>query len=299
MTDLIEAVRAIRWTHAQALAPDGRKVGDVVGLVVDRQTGRPQWLLLHHRVHGHRCVPLTGIIGREGRVHVPHDAATVQHSEPVPADGALSARHEQNLCATYGLPSTRGAGLSKWERRRTTALARLVADGDGIDWEPGPRAPQPRAVAPADHPDATVLRVLIADADAAAGKALATVIQHHPRMRLASLHRDGPQTITAAIADPPDVLVLGDRMMLLSGMQVRDRLHAALPTVVTVLLDDTAGSVARALDDRTVRAPRSLGPAQLARVIEVLAMTQSVRSGRSPLAAPLLPVRELAPQTAG
>jgi hypothetical protein len=298
MTELIEAIRAIRWTDSQAVAPDGRKVGDVVGLVVDRQTGRPQWLLLHHRFHGHRCVPLTGVIGREGRVHVPYDAATILHSEPVPEDGALSARHEQNLCAAYGLAPTRGAGLSKWERRRTTALARLAADG-GVEWEPGPRAPLKHAVPAADHPEATTLRVLIADADTAAGQALATVIQHHPRMQLAGLHRDGPQTITAAIRDPPDVLVLCDRMMLLSGMQVRDRLHAALPSVVSVILDDTVGPVARALDDRTVRAPRSLGPAQLVRVIEVLAMTQSARSGSSPLAAHHVPVRGPATPTAG
>jgi hypothetical protein len=286
MIERAEVTRVMRWTHAQAVAPDGRKLGEVTGLVVDRQTGKPQWLLLHHRFHGSRCVPLTGIIGREGRVHVPYDANTVLQSEPVPDDGSLSARHEQHLCALYHVPPTRGAGLSKWERRRTTSLARI--DDDGVmRWDPPPRAPNDRLV----HHDgggsaggSSILRVLIADRDAEAGQALAGQIQHHPRMRLAGVRRDGPQALTAAMADPPDVLVLSTQMMLLSGLEVRDRLHAALPGVVTVLLDDTQDSGVHALDDRTVQASRAFTPGELVRVIEVLAMTQTARSGTSSLA---------------
>jgi CheY-like chemotaxis protein len=267
MTETAEAARAIRWAHAQAVAPDGRKVGEVVGLVVDRQSGSPQWLLLHHRFHGNRCVPLTGVIGREGRVHVPYDAATVLHSEPVPEDGSLSARHEQHLCAVYGVAPTRGAGLSKWERRRTTSLARL--DGDGtMRWEPPPRAPldpgaeghaTPVGTGGSTQGAPSVLRVLIADSNATAGQALALEIEHHPRLELAGIRRDGPQAITAALAEPPDVLVLSAQMTLLSGLEVRDRLHAVLPDVVTVLLDDAPDSAVRTLDDRTVRAPARSG----------------------------------------
>ncbi len=296
MTQGVDATRAMRWAHSQAVAPDGRKLGEVVGLVVDRQTGKPQWLLLHHRFHGNRCVPLTGVIGREGRVHVPFDAATVLHSEPVPEDGSLSARHEQHLCATYGVPPTRGAGLSKWERRRTTSLAYLDDKG-AMRWEPPPRAPQERGLVPAESsgPPSSVLRVLVADADADAGRALATEIQHHARMSLAGVRRDGPQAIIAAMADPPDVLVLSAHMMLLTGLEVRDRLHAALPNVVSVVLDDGEDAGVRALDDRTVLAPRSFTPAQLLRVVEVLAMTQSSRTGANALAAAGHPVPQGVP----
>jgi CheY-like chemotaxis protein len=298
-----DAARAIRWTGAQAVAPDGRRIGDVGGLVVDRQSGKPQWLLLH-RSHEHRCVPLHGIVGLQDRVHIPYSLAAVLAGAPVPEDGALSARHEQQLCATYGVPPTRGAGLSRWERRRTTSLASLDADGV-IRWEPEPRYLQdrrpvrelPGSPVPRDGsgPSSHVLRVLIADADAEAGEALRAVVDHHPRLRLASVHRDGPQAITAAIAETPDVAVLAARMPLLSGMEVRDRLHAMLPQLVTVLLDDGVGEVPQALDARTVRAPRSLGTPRLVRVIEVLAMTQSDRTGTGPPAADLISGEPVAP----
>lgn len=284
-----DTIRAISWAGHAALAPDGRRIGDVGGIVVDRQSGAAQWLLIHTRAHGSRCAPVAGLVGVSGRVHVPYDNSVVLAGSPVPRDGSLSARHEYQLCTHFRVhPPTRGATLSKWERRRTTSLAYLAPNGV-VQWEPEPRYDGDRralqAAADRDRrgmtnaPESHTLTVIVADGDVVAGQQLSAVINHHPRLLMAGLYRDGPQAITAALAHPPDAIVLAARMPLLDGTEVRERLYAADQHVVCVLIEDGGSESAEAIDDRTVRVPRSLSPPHVVRVIEVLAMTQTERSG--------------------
>lgn len=260
---------AVGWRGARALSPDGRRVGDVVGLIVDRQTGKPVWLLLHTRGRGYRCTPLHDTIGRADRVHVPWDPRAVAGGPPVPADGGLSVRNEQELCAYYRVPATRGARLSVWERRRTTGLASVAPDGT-IVWTPGPR--EDSAVRPAvvEVPGPPVRRVLIADPHTAALPPLRAAIDAHPGLRVAAVLRDGPPALSAARTDAPDVLVLSLQMALLGGLEVRDRIHAANAEVVTVLLDYGSVGTVQRLDARTMLVSALAGPHVVVTAIDAL-----------------------------
>lgn len=134
------AVRALEWVGFRAQDVHGTRLGRVVGLVVDRQTGDPQWLLLEERHDRWRCVPLDGVVAGAGRLTVPYPRSVLRAAPLAPADGALSPRQERELCLAYGVPQTRGARLSLWERRRSTALAIPDLGTDArYRWEPPAR----------------------------------------------------------------------------------------------------------------------------------------------------------------
>lgn len=280
------AADVIAWSGATVVSSDGHRVGSAGGLVVDRQTGAPHWMLVHTRSQGSRCVPLGGLQRGTDRIHVPHETRTIMDSPPVPADGALTARHEVALAAAYGMPMP-SADRSRWERRRLAALAWTTTTGE-IRWSPPPRDPEP--VLEATAVSAPILRVLIADPDLDTVGPLRTAVSHHARLQLSSAHRDGPQAMTAAWAQEPDVLVLAAHMPLVDGLEVRDRVHAMLPHAVTVIVDDTLAvdTGAEVLDARTVRVPKGLTPAHLIRVAEVLALAEDSRSELQPYAQELL-----------
>lgn len=271
-----DVVAAAGWAGARAVDPDGRKVGDVVGLLVDRQLGRPRWLLVNvGRSRGHRCVPLRDTIGRADRVHVPLTSRTVRDSPTVPSDGALSARIEHEVCRYYRLPGSRLAPPPTWDRRRTTALATRAADGT-LTWSPGPREPH-TPTEPAPHarpplampayaapsagfgdvfrpapPVSTSRRVMVVEADPVAVVRLAGAIEGQPGFAVRAVLRDGPPALTAARTTRPDVVVAALQLPLLGGLELRSRLHAEDPRVHTVLVDHATTSTYQRLDARTV-----------------------------------------------
>lgn len=158
------ALRAFAWVGHRVQDVHGARLGRVVGLVVDRQSGRPQWLLVEERPDRFRCVPLTGVVAGGGRVTVPFGRDVYRSAPLAPPDGALTPRQERELCRAYRVDPTRGAKLSLWERRRSTALAHVepTASG-GYSWEPPARIERERRaglelVQGTDLPPALLLR---------------------------------------------------------------------------------------------------------------------------------------------
>ncbi len=116
----------------------GERVGRVDAVLVDREDGTPRWLMLRLAgAPGRTAVPLAAGQRGAGHVDLPWRAQDVLAAPRVPADGALTAKAERELCVYFGVDPTPGALQSRWERRRTTARA-LRADG-GYSWEPRPR----------------------------------------------------------------------------------------------------------------------------------------------------------------
>jgi len=123
------------------LDQSGDRIGKVVGVLVDRETGTPQWLAVHarHRREASVGLPTTGLSNAGGHLWTPLDATLVR-SAPIITTGRVSGRVEQALCRYYRLPLTRGAAKGRWERRAT--CGRAFRDPDNpvvIRWLPGPR----------------------------------------------------------------------------------------------------------------------------------------------------------------
>jgi hypothetical protein len=128
---------ALRWVGQRVRDVEGTALGTVAGLIVDRESGDPQWLLIARDRERHRCVPLRGILAGGCRVTIPWTRRVVERGPIVPPDGGLSARNERELCDVFEVPPTRGAHLSPWERRRSASNALPDPTAErGYAWDP-------------------------------------------------------------------------------------------------------------------------------------------------------------------
>lgn len=135
-----EARRALSWTGWRVQDFGGARLGRVAGVLVDRQTGEPIWLHVVDSRGRYRCVPFAGVVAGAGRITVAQSRRQVDRTPLLAPDGALTSRLERELCRTYGVPLTRGARLSTWERRRSTARAFAAPDAPaGYLWTPPAR----------------------------------------------------------------------------------------------------------------------------------------------------------------
>jgi len=133
-------MEALHWIGLRVQDAEGAGLGRAAGLIVDRESGDPLWLLVARDHEHHRCVPLAGIVAGGGRITVPWLRRVIERGPLVPGDGGLSPRFERELCDVFGLTPTRGARLSRWERRRSASRAWIDAEG-AVHWEPPQRGP--------------------------------------------------------------------------------------------------------------------------------------------------------------
>lgn len=134
-----EGIRGVLpWVGSDVIDPEGRHLGRLAGVAVDRQAGAIRWFVVRSKRERHVAIPPWNATAGAGRVSVPWPATQVLRSPVVPGDGSFSARLEREICAAYGIEVTGDATLSRWERRRTTAMAALTVAGE-VTWEPSAR----------------------------------------------------------------------------------------------------------------------------------------------------------------
>ncbi len=132
-------VAALRFVGLRANDVYGSRLGRVEAVLVDRERGTVQWL--HVRMTGfsgaYLALPLRDLTAGAGHLHFPYERARLMSAPRVPESGALTSRVERQLCDYFLISAaTRGAAVSAWERRATSA--RLITPGV---WEPAPRGP--------------------------------------------------------------------------------------------------------------------------------------------------------------
>lgn len=130
---------ALRFVGLRADDVYGARVGRVEAILVDRERGTVQWL--HVGLAGfsgaYLALPLTDLTAGTGHLHFPYERARLLAAPRVTETGTLTSRVERQLCEFYKISAaTRGAAVSAWERRATSA--RLISPGV---WEPAPRGP--------------------------------------------------------------------------------------------------------------------------------------------------------------
>jgi hypothetical protein len=127
------------WARGRLVADAcGRPIGKVVAVMVDRESGRPQWLAVALR-DGVTAVPIARLRILGSRAYLT-GAASVVSTAPRFESPYLLASVERALCRHYRCPPTRGALVDPTERRVTCSRAFWIsAPGNGIGWLPAPR----------------------------------------------------------------------------------------------------------------------------------------------------------------
>ncbi len=122
---------------------EGREIGVINAVFVDRETARPQWLAVSHECEGRERLvglPVSALVSVG--VEAAYSSVPLEYIRDAPLLDVefVSAYNELELCLYYGLPPTRGASEGRVERRATCSQAFLGrAPGEPIRWLPGPR----------------------------------------------------------------------------------------------------------------------------------------------------------------
>jgi PRC-barrel domain/Domain of unknown function (DUF2382) len=102
-TPSIETARG--WRGRVMVDRDRNKVGEVVDIYLDNETGRPEWAVVRTGLFGLRLsfVPLAEAREVGDELQVPHQRLQVKQAPNIEPDGQLSAAEEAELYRHYGL----------------------------------------------------------------------------------------------------------------------------------------------------------------------------------------------------
>jgi hypothetical protein len=102
-TPSVETVQG--WVSRVMVDRDGKRLGEITDIYLDRETERPEWAVVHTGLFGLRStfVPLAGATEADSHIQVPHQRALVKDAPNIDADGQLSEAEEAQLYRHYGL----------------------------------------------------------------------------------------------------------------------------------------------------------------------------------------------------
>jgi sporulation protein YlmC with PRC-barrel domain len=102
-TPSIETARG--WLGRVVVDRDSNKIGEVVDIYLDHETGRPEWAVVRTGLFGMRStfVPLAEAREVGDELQVPHQRLRVKEAPNIEPDGQLSEVEEAELYRHYGL----------------------------------------------------------------------------------------------------------------------------------------------------------------------------------------------------
>ncbi len=142
-TDRSLLADALRARGSELLDIEGRSVGFLNAVFVDREVGVPRWLAVSHQRDGRERiagVPASALAGVG--LGVADVSLTLEQIRSAPQLDIeyVSAPNERELCRHYGLPPSPAAVEGRIERRATCSQAfPPLVRGESVRWLPGPR----------------------------------------------------------------------------------------------------------------------------------------------------------------
>ena len=111
MPDLNEA---LSWTGFRVDDVYGARVGTVQDVYVDHETDSPCWILVKmgRFSDAHALLPVKDVVAGSGHVWVPYEKDLIRRAPQVAAGMPVTQEREAELCAHYGVMSSRGAEIA-------------------------------------------------------------------------------------------------------------------------------------------------------------------------------------------
>ena len=142
------------WPGRDVLDSGGQRLGGVREIYLDRETGRPEWVLVDVTDSEARFVPLANADVESWSIRVAHDAEKIRSAPGIGAEPRIDQSEERRLYAHYGL------GYSEIDRGNQEAPPAPTGWGGGGEDTPSwqarggdsPTDPAPTADAPSTPP---------------------------------------------------------------------------------------------------------------------------------------------------
>ena len=114
------------WVGRTLVDSDGDKIGKIVDIYLDEDTGKPEWVAVNTGMFGSKVsfVPIEGASASGDEIRVRHSKSAVKDSPNAEADGALSQDDESRLYAHYGMSygeARSDSGLPEGGQQQRTA----------------------------------------------------------------------------------------------------------------------------------------------------------------------------------
>jgi hypothetical protein len=93
------------WLGRIMVDRDGKRLGEITDIYLDRDTDRPEWAVVHTGLFGLRStfVPLAEATEVDNQIQVPQQRTLVKDAPNIEPDGQLSEAEEAELYRHYGL----------------------------------------------------------------------------------------------------------------------------------------------------------------------------------------------------
>src|SRR5258708_2614859 len=91
------------WPGRDVLDSGGERLGGVREIYLDRETGRPEWVLVDVDRADARFVPLANASVESSTIRVAHAATTVRTAPGIGTEPRIDQSEERRLYAHYGL----------------------------------------------------------------------------------------------------------------------------------------------------------------------------------------------------
>src|SRR6478752_7220107 len=92
-----------QWPGRDVLDSGGQRLGGVREIYLDRETGRPEWVLVDVTDSEARFVPLANADVESWSIRVAHDAEKIRSAPGIGAEPRIDQSEERRLYAHYGL----------------------------------------------------------------------------------------------------------------------------------------------------------------------------------------------------
>src|SRR3954471_23908049 len=109
------------WPGRDVLDSGGERLGGVREIYLDRETGRPEWVLVDVDGDEARFVPLADASVEDSRIRVAHSAESIRSAPGIGSEPRIDQSEERRLYDHYGLgysESDSGSGLPADEPTR-------------------------------------------------------------------------------------------------------------------------------------------------------------------------------------